>query len=66
MKMGERWRLHDSAREMTKKYNDLVDEVNNLLTTQTQTEETKIVIDDQLSDTDLDKILGLKGVSSNG
>lgn len=64
--MAERWKLHDSARTMTQKYNALVDEVNSLTSNQTITQSTKIQIDDDLSDTELDKILGLKGVNEDG
>lgn len=64
--MVERWKLHDSARTMTQKYNALVDEVNSMLDNQIITESTKIEINDNLSEEELDTILGLKGVNKDG
>ena len=55
--MAERWKTQDSARTMTQKYNALVDEINNNSITKASTEKTDIVIESNLTDEELDKIL---------
>ena len=55
--MAERWKTQDSARTMTQKYNSLVDEVNASALHRATTENTEIVIDDGLTDEEIDEIL---------
>ena len=61
--MAEKWRTQDSARTMTQKFNSLVEEVNGVVSNQATTENTEILINDDLTDEEIDEILkGTKGV----
>lgn len=63
--MAEKWKTQDSARTMTRKYNEAVEEINESLKwIQEQqhtfnTEDTSIEIETGLSNADLDKLLGM-------
>ena len=62
MIMAEKWKLQDSARKMTQKHNELVEEVNNLTKDYVMTESAKITIDDGLTSDQLDRILKRKKI----
>ena len=61
--MAEKWKTQDSARTMTKKYNEAIDELNQSLKwieeqqNTSRTEKTSINIDDGLTNEDLDSLL---------
>ena len=55
--MAEKWRVQDSARTMTQKYNALVEEINNMGKIKAETEKTNVTIDSDLTDDELDRIL---------
>lgn len=55
--MADKWKVQDSARTMTQKYNALVDEVNKTGAARAMTEKTSVTIDNDLTDEDLDLIL---------
>lgn len=63
--MAEKWKTQDSARTMTRKYNEAVEEINKSLkwieeqNATLNTERTSLEIDTGLSNTDLDKLLGM-------
>lgn len=62
--MAEKWKTQDSARTMTRKYNEAVDEINQSLKwlkgqNTLNTERTLLEIDTGLSNADLDKLLGM-------
>lgn len=63
--MAEKWKTQDSARTMTKKYNEAVEEINQSLKwiqeqqNTLNTEKTSLEIDTGLSNADLDKLLGM-------
>ena len=62
--MAEKWKLQDSARKMTQKHNDLVEEVNNLTKDSIETESAKVAIDDGLTNEQLDNILKRRRINS--
>ena len=55
--MAEKWRVQDSARTMTQKYNSLVEEVNKGLEHKASTEKIDVTIEDDLTDEELDELL---------
>lgn len=63
--MAEKWKTQDSARTMTRKYNEAVEEINKSLkwmeeqNSTLNTEKTSLEIDTGLSNADLDKLLGM-------
>lgn len=63
--MAEKWKTQDSARTMTRKYNEAVEEINKSLkwmeeqNSTLNTERTSLEIDTGLSNADLDKLLGM-------
>lgn len=63
--MAEKWKTQDSARMMTRKYNDAVEEINQSIKWMQEqqnafnTERTSLEIDTGLSNDDLDKLLGM-------
>ena len=58
--MAEKWKVQDSARTMTQKYNALVDEVNKTFEHKASTEKTDITIEDNLSYEEIDELLMTK------
>lgn len=63
--MAEKWKTQDSARTMTRKYNEAVEEINKSLkwmeeqNSTLNTEKTSLEIDTGLSNADLDKLLSM-------
>lgn len=55
--MAEKWKTQDSARTMTQKYNALVDEVNKNEINKATTEKTDIVVENDLTDEELNNLL---------
>lgn len=61
--MAEKWKIQDSARTMTRKYNEAIDELNKSIKwmeeqqSTSSTEGTAIKIDNGLTNEDLDELL---------
>lgn len=66
MMMAEKWYRYDSMKVLTQKFNAAMDELNDVIKSQTLVEDTGITIDDGLSEKDIEEILSTGEVSTDG
>lgn len=64
--MAEKWYRYDSMKVLTQKFNAAMDELNDVIKSQTLVEDTGITIDDGLSEEDIEEILSTGEVSTDG